>query len=63
MKKSSEVYTPTSLTGLEFRVLRKTWLEMKLERWANVRLRAALNATALSTHFSRYTYGFIAKLL
>ena len=66
MKKSSEVSTPRPLTGLEFQVLRRMWLEMRLERWAQVRLRAALNmnATALSVLFSDiYIHGFITKLL
>ena len=66
MKKSSEVYTPSSLIGPESQVLRRTWLEMRLERWAQVRLRAALNtnAIALSVLFPDiYIYGFITKLL
>ena len=66
VKKSSEVSTPRPLTGLEFQVLRRMWLEMRLERWAQVRLRAALNtnAAALSVLFSDiYIHGFITKLL
>ena len=66
MKKSSEVSTPRSLTGLEFQVLRRMWLEMRLERWGQIRPRAALNtnATALSVLLSDiYIYGFITKLL
>lgn len=55
MKKSSEVYTPSSRAALEFRVLRRMWLEVRLERWAQVRLRAALNAIALPVLFS-YTH-------
>ena len=54
VKKSSEVSTPRSLTGLEFQVLRRMWLEMRLERWGQITLRAALNtnATALSVLLS-----------
>lgn len=49
--KGNEVYPPNALTGPEQRTLRSMQLEMRLERWAKVRVRTALNATTIPVLF------------
>lgn len=56
MRKGSEAYRPSALTGLDFSAPGRVWLEIRLERRAKVRLRAAFNATAIPAVFPLNTW-------